>query len=505
MPISVTVRNLQADGPAWQVVLPEPVATIGRQASCDVVLHEPGKYVSRLHATVELRADGHYLVVNSKTNPVLVDSARFPPDTACALRDGTVIRMHPFEVTVHIERAGSSRAASPSGGADSFAWLGQREPAAAIADPFGLYPAPSPALPPAGPVLASFLQAAPQPSSQLAADLDSALAPGAPPSLDPLVLLGGAAAGTHAGGVDALLGGDGIGGTHAPLVDFGGRQRDSGAAALDHVHDFKLPFNAASGPALALVPATVSAHDHPGFDWLDQVTRVAASTPDAPVSSIDAEPAASPPAAVPASPAAPGAAAVASFLRGMGAPPFDIAPGQENEFFENAGKIVEAAVRAMVELLRARGEIKKELRAQERTMLGTCANNPLKFMGNAEEALRFMFDPAAPNAAAFLSPTMAIEEACGELVAHEMGLMAGMRAAVAGALEYFDPEAVELRACKPGGLIAMQRNARLWQAYEKQYARLRTDMADNVDQLFEREFQAAYTEQVRRVARKQSA
>jgi predicted component of type VI protein secretion system len=51
----------------------------------------------------------------------------------------------------------------------------------------------------------------------------------------------------------------------------------------------------------------------------------------------------------------------------------------------------------------------------------------------------------------------------------------------------------------------MQRNARLWQAYEKQYARLRTDMADNVDQLFEREFQAAYTEQVRRVARKQSA
>lgn len=135
-------------------------------------------------------------------------------------------------------------------------------------------------------------------------------------------------------------------------------------------------------------------------------------------------------------------------------------------------------------------------------MLASRANNPLKFMGSAEEAVRFLFDPAAANANAFLSPVQAIEDACSELVAHELGLVAGMRAAVIGAIRRFEPATLERNAGKVGALLPMSRKAKLWDAYVEQYATIELEMADNLDRLFEREFLTAYTDQVRRMNKK---
>jgi type VI secretion system FHA domain protein len=197
-----------------------------------------------------------------------------------------------------------------------------------------------------------------------------------------------------------------------------------------------------------------------------------------------------------------GSAAVAAFLRGLGCASLRIAPGQETEFLEMAGAVVQVAVQGLVTLLLARGEIKKELRADERTVLASRANNPLKFMGSSDEALRFLFSPGAGNAAAFLSPAKAIEDACDELIAHELALVAGMRAAVIGAIKRFEPDALEQKAGKVSSLIPMSRKAKLWEAYVEQYAQIEHDMADNLDRLFERDFLGAYTDQVRRMGKK---
>lgn len=534
MPISVTVRDLLAGGAPRQAALPEPVATIGRNATCDLVLDDADKHVSRLHATVELRQDGHYLVVNSKINPILVDGVPCQPGTTAPLRDGAVIGMHPFELTVRIERA-AARAAAPL--SDTFGWVDQGLPAAAgESDPFGLNLRPAQAPRAAAAALPDlFRQAAPAQSSALVAGLGSgASAFDTPASLDPLALLGGANAAPFAS----------VSGSAAPaLVDFGGHQRATGSSALDHVHDFNLPFNApaAPGPAPA-APAAFAGNDS-SLDWLDQLTPGGAPAPaPAPPAVAPAPSPAAPAASVAPSPVAPAAsaaparaalltgageagaqgapaaaaapapapsragqhdgAALAAFLRGLGGAAFKVPPEQEQEFFEKAGEVVQVAVQGLVTLLLARGEIKKELRAEERTMLAARANNPLKFMGSAEEALRFLFDPGAANAAAFLAPTKAVEDACGELVAHELALVAGMRAAVIGAIRRFDPEAIEQKGGKAGGLIAMQRKARLWELYVEQYARLEAEMADNLDRLFERDFLTAYTDQVRRMAHK---
>jgi type VI secretion system FHA domain protein len=510
MALTVTVKDLQPGGTTRQVALPEPRATIGRNATCDLVLQDPEKHVSRLHATIELRQQVHYLTVNSSINPILVDGAACEPNTTVALRDGACIGMHPFEVTVRIESG-----AAPARGGDSFSWVegGQRTTATADADPFGLnYAKATAAVAPVAPMPDMFQRQA-ESSSLVTGMSDCVHGVGAPPGLDPLALLGGSLDAPPAQhlSLESLLGGGAAGGPSSALVDFGGHLHRGGASAVDHVHDFNLPFNAPpAGEPVAVSSRGLNLNDS-ALDWLDELVPGQRAAPVAapaavplpepvPAQSTAVAPVAL--AATATATATAGGDAMQAFLRGLGDVGLTIAPEQQAEFFENAGAVAQVIVKGLLTLMLARGEIKKELRAEERTMLASRANNPLKFMGTPQEAARFLFDPAAARAGAFLAPATAIEEACGELVAHELGLVAGMRAAVIGAIKRFDPAALELKAGKGGGLIAMSRKARLWEMYVEQYGQLENDMADNLDRLFERDFLGAYTEQVRRMGQK---
>jgi type VI secretion system FHA domain protein len=500
MPISVTVKDLETGAPVREVVLPEPMATIGRNATCDLVLKDPERHVSRLHASIERRAGGHYLLVHSKVNPVLVDGTPCPPDSARALHDGTVVVMHPFKLTVHAERAQAAALATSD---DAFAWLGDRQSPAPDADPFNLDIRES-RTQPAAPQPDPFWQPAPPRPARLVEDIDSSPALDASPNLDPLALLDKLGANGRAVLLDALLG-DAGSGTGGPLVDFAGRkpEREDAASAPDHVHDFNLPFSApaCAPPAVDEPPANPAV---PELDWLGEL----------PPSVIDAAPTAGEPGLRPAptpeadSPAldaaaAPGAAAAEAFLRGLGCPAFEVPPGQEMEFFEKAGEIMQVAVQGLVTLLLSRGETRRELRAEDRTMLAASANNPLKFVGGGGEALRYLLDPSAAQPGAFLPPVKALEEACDELVAHELGMLAGTRAAVFGAIRPFDPQAIERSAARGRGFLAVQRKARLWEAYVEHHAKVQADMADDLDRVFEADFLAAYSEQVQRVTKKE--
>ncbi|WLI89475.1 type VI secretion system-associated FHA domain protein TagH [Massilia sp. R2A-15] len=483
MTISVTVRDLSIGGAPWQAALPDPVATIGRSATSDLVLQDPDKHVSRLHATIERRGDNYWLIVNSKINPILVDGEPRQPGTTVMLRNGANVGMHPFELVVSIEAGAPMPAfapappmpasipafppappmqapmpafptAAPARLPDNYNWLddapipgaqnpfapGAASQAAAQSNPF--LPSAAPSIAPSNP----FGREAPSTGLVMGmpGPLDGHL--GSAQVLDPLALLGGTAPAPSFG---AMLGPAG-----APLIDFGGPARGPATSGIDHVHDFNLPFGAA-------------------------------------------------PASPPSAAAPTGTVALDAFLHGLGNSGIRIPPGEETAFFDKAGGVVQAAVEGLVTLLLARGEIKKELRAEERTMLASRANNPLKFMGSAEEAVRFLFDPAAANAGAFLSPQKAIEDACTELVAHELGLVAGMRAAVIGAIRRFEPQALERNAGKVGAsLIPMGRKAKLWDSYVEQYEKIELEMADNLDRLFERDFLTAYTDQVRRMSKK---
>ena len=209
---------------------------------------------------------------------------------------------------------------------------------------------------------------------------------------------------------------------------------------------------------------------------------------------------ATPVAAPVAAPSAGDASLVAAFLDGVGLSNITIPPAEQAAFMKLAGEIVGASVAGIIGLLVARSEMKKELRADERTMLASQNNNPLKLMSDSGEAMSYLFDPSARAFGKFLPPVQAVADACADLQAHELAMVAGVRAAVEGSIKRFAPATLEKQFEKKlkGGLLT-NRNAKMWEAYLEYYAKLDEDMTDNLDRIFERDFLSAYTLQVKQL------
>lgn len=142
-----------------------------------------------------------------------------------------------------------------------------------------------------------------------------------------------------------------------------------------------------------------------------------------------------------AAPAPPGHP-LRAFFEGAGLPHRELSPMQTDRMLRDCGAILRAAIEGIMMLMQARAEMRKEFGADERTMVATRDNNPLRMMSDAREAMDFLFDPGE-RTDGFLEPVQAVGDACQDLRAHELALMAGMRAAVLSALRRFDPPALE--------------------------------------------------------------
>jgi len=150
-------------------------------------------------------------------------------------------------------------------------------------------------------------------------------------------------------------------------------------------------------------------------------------------------------------------------------------------------------------LLLARSEMRKELEAEERTMVAARDNNPLKLMSDPHEAMSFLFDPAE-RTDGFLDPVKAVGDACEDLRAHEMALMAGMRAAILGALRRVDPHALERAFDKSGGGFSLaSKKSRLWELFVAHHEKLAHDAQEDFNKVFGADFMGAYQAQLRRM------
>jgi len=163
------------------------------------------------------------------------------------------------------------------------------------------------------------------------------------------------------------------------------------------------------------------------------------------------------------------------------------------------GELLRAMTQGTLELLTARMVAKRELGAAA-TQLRRRENNPLKFSPDVDAALTHMLGPAERG---FLEPRAAVTEAFDDLRAHQVALLAGMRAALDTVMSRFDPSALEQRLA-PGGalenLIPANRRARLWSAYGEEYARIVGEIEDDFDALLGRAFLKAYQAQLEALA-----
>jgi type VI secretion system FHA domain protein len=204
------------------------------------------------------------------------------------------------------------------------------------------------------------------------------------------------------------------------------------------------------------------------------------------------------PAAAPA-PAASMNEALRIFLEGAGMPHKELSAAQSERLLRDCGTVLRAAVEGLMMLLIARGEMRKEFEAEERTMVAARDNNPLKLMADPHEAMQFLLDPT-DRTDGFLDPIRAIGDACEDLRAHEVALMAGMRAAILGALRRLDPQLVEKAYEKSArGFSLGGRKGRLWELFVAHQQKLSQEAQEDFNKVFGREFMAAYQAQLRRL------
>ena len=89
-----------------------------------------------------------------------------------------------------------------------------------------------------------------------------------------------------------------------------------------------------------------------------------------------------------------------------------------------------------------------------------------------------------------------MRDAFDDLRAHQLGVMAGMRAALDGVLQRFEPAQLEgTIAAKRSALSALlpsTRKAQLWEAFQQLYAQLSAEAADDFQELFGKAFRKAY-------------
>lgn len=161
------------------------------------------------------------------------------------------------------------------------------------------------------------------------------------------------------------------------------------------------------------------------------------------------------------------------------------------EFMRTFGEAFRIAIEGSIDLLAARSEIKQEFRAGV-TIIGSSANNPLKFLPNADGVIMQLVGQHFPG---FMKPVPAIREAYDDLRVHQLALMAGIRAAYTEALKRFDPEKMEQEAPKASLLNSLydgSRKAALWDEYKRNFSKLKDSAEDDLTAFSGQTFVQAY-------------
>jgi FHA domain-containing protein len=169
------------------------------------------------------------------------------------------------------------------------------------------------------------------------------------------------------------------------------------------------------------------------------------------------------------------------------------------EMMRTIGVMLRASIEGMLQLIAVRAATKNELRAAV-TVIQVRDNNPLKFSPDATIALMQLLQPPGRG---FLPGPEAIRDAMIDLQSHQIGTMAGMRAALAGVLERFQPQLLEGRLTGQSvldALLPMNRKAKLWELFLQHYRSIRNDAEDDFHELFGKAFVEAYNAQVERLS-----
>ena len=508
----------------------EAGGSIGRSRTCTLPLPDPNRHISREHAEVRCRNGEFSLKVVSKLNGAQVNDTLVEPGKAMPLADGDRILIGDYLLQASISKVAAAAPASD--------------------DPFNIFASPAPA---AGsqwgtlntfnpPVPAALPSEGPVEDSMPTGKLADMLGPsaGVPGPMPPT------SAPDPWSDADINRMFEGLGGTPMPPPAAPSPDMDHVSARLYRVDDLQQPLGGAN-PVAAFSPA----QGHPEDDIFSVLGELTGS-PSAPapmpapaprtvapeppqVASPTLAPAAAAVAAVAApvanpsaagaghapgvtkerraSPRAPAAAAssadsaalLAILAQSMGLQPGDLDASKPEATMRVVGELLRLSLDGLYRMLEMRSQLKSELRIEDRTMIASRENNPLKHSDSVNDALTYLVDVRQHGNKLFMPPAKAVEDAVWDVCAHEMALMAGTRAALLASLKLFSPDAVEGRIKKSGALDAVLpalHKSKLWERFLEMYTSLEREAEDHFDRLLNQEFAKAYSEQNKKLRKK---
>lgn len=188
---------------------------------------------------------------------------------------------------------------------------------------------------------------------------------------------------------------------------------------------------------------------------------------------------------------------LAPFYRGLGIDP-DALNALSPAELEAAGRKVRVALQGLMTLYSAKLDLNRDMGADERTMVATRENNPLKTDWSLDSKIDYLFTGRAASNA-FMEPEQALSDLVAELRIHDLAVTAASRAVLEGALREFDPPKLEVRMSQDKA--ALLAKLRPWDAYSRYYADECSRMAQWVERLFHRYFLPAYTRETTRIKR----
>ena len=209
--------------------------------------------------------------------------------------------------------------------------------------------------------------------------------------------------------------------------------------------------------------------------------------------------AAVPVAAAPVPPASPAGehsneALWAAFCEGAGIR-MNLPQGLNPGLMRILGEVLQHSVDGTLKLVAVRAAAKSELRAQV-TTIQSRNNNPLKFSPDAASAIEQLLQPPMRG---FMVGPAAVTDVMDDLLGHAIGTMAGMRAALAGVLQRFEPSQLENKLSGNSlmdTVLPMHRRAKLWELYLQHFKRIEGDAEEDFHELFGKAFMRAYEDQL---------
>jgi type VI secretion system protein ImpI len=433
------VPNLPDGGPIDIAITGRRGIDIGRDSHLDWTLPDPTRHISGKHAEIRYQEGGYWLH-DVSTNGTFLNASDHRMQTPRRLQTGDRFTIGHYIIAAAVEGEAEaapavpaeSKAAPPSIQVDLWALPGEAAPPI---DPRHLKVARE-----AAPVRPDFLDwAADVPDPAAGYPMPQSPAPSR--SAEPAV-------------------GDG----------------------MDWARDARTPAPTSPPPPPMPAPRRPAAVDAPAQTWEQPLPCAphAGSRGDAAPAERTSN-AAPPPLASPA----PAARDVEDFVRilarAAGVSERVFAAQDGHALAEQLGQVLRITVENLSQLLNARWQAKRMIRAASHTVVEATENNPLKFSPSPEEALRIMFGPPTRG---YLDAQQALLRGFEDVKTHQVKTYSAMQHALAMLLAELDPHRIdqETEASRGVAAVVTSRKAKLWDTYVTRWqAKQGVDKAGLVD------------------------